>query len=78
MNINTNNNPSIGDFWYSQELNPTDPFYVLSGPEAVRGLGSWGGESFVGHRAIRERDKKLCLVGLTKKPVDYEFDFVEV
>jgi hypothetical protein len=73
--------PIIGEIWESETL--TRKFRVLSGPEAMTQLPGrgWRGEWFVGHRALMyEMDgvtlSELALVGLTKKPADYPYDWV--
>lgn len=66
--------PQIGEKWDSDKM--TQRFNVISGPEAHNGFGEWANAQFVGHKAKRTTDGKLALVGLTKKPAGYPYDFV--
>lgn len=66
--------PIVGERWVATSI--AQKFEVISGPEAQPGLGEWAAKKFVGHRARRVGDRALALVGLTKKPGGYPYDFV--
>jgi hypothetical protein len=66
--------PIVGKTWKSQTFNQS--FLVTSGPVVYNGLDNWRNEIFCGHKANRKLDNAPCLVGLTKKPADYPYDFV--
>ncbi len=65
------NPPVVGDTWQGKALRGA--FLILSAPEAAPGVG---GEVFAGHRAKRLSDGAAALVGLTRKPANYPYDWV--
>jgi len=67
--------PVLGKVWKSESLN--QKFRVIKGVESWPSLSrTYPDSMFVGYVAERIPDKRLALVGLTDKPVDYDYDFV--